>query len=131
MHERELYERGLVEFNDGRYFDCHDTLEELWMDMRGRPRRYLQGLIQAAVGLYHIYSGNLTGAYSQLTKSLEKLAEYPPSYLGVDVASLVDDLEILRGAIVTGLTAGEETIDPPSMLRISYNLDTESLAELE
>jgi predicted metal-dependent hydrolase len=131
MHERELYERGLVEFNDGRYFDCHDTLEELWMDMRGRPRRYLQGLIQAAVGLYHVYSGNLTGAYSQLSKSLEKLAEYPPSYLGVDVASLVDDLEILRAAIVAGLTAGEETIDPTEQLRISYDLDGESLAELE
>jgi len=36
--ERSLYEKGVGEFNARLFFECHDTLEELWAGVRGPSR---------------------------------------------------------------------------------------------
>lgn len=77
-------ERGVALFNEGRYFESHDVLEELWRGTRGYVRDFLKGLIQLAVGCYHLESGNRSGAESQLGKALGNLESYPDRYLGVD-----------------------------------------------
>ncbi len=86
--EREELARGLAQFNDRLFFECHDTLEEVWSGMRGAPRDFFQGLIQAAVGFYHLGNGNRAGARSVLGRSLERLARYPPHYAGVELEPL-------------------------------------------
>src|SRR3954467_9539412 len=115
MQFLEQYEGGIAEFNDGRYFECHDTLEELWMDERGERRRFLQGLIQGAVGLFHATGGNFTGANSQLTKSLEKLDLFGERFLGVDLDALRDELREVRAIIRRGIASGVERFDPESL----------------
>lgn len=104
MTEEPTYEaefaRGIELFNTKEFFDCHDVWEELWHDERGERRRFLQGMIQAAVGCYHLTNGNTTGAISQYTKSLEKLSEYPPDFHGIQLGKLRDQLTYcLSGAI--------------------------------
>lgn len=104
MTEEPTYEaefaRGIELFNTKEFFDCHDVWEELWHDERGERRRFLQGMIQAAVGCYHLTNGNTTGAISQFTKSLEKLSEYPPDYHGIQLGKLRDQLaHCLAGAL--------------------------------
>ncbi len=74
------------EFNAGRFFECHDTLEEVWRGVRGPARDFFQGLIQVAVGFYHLDNRNLRGAKSQLEKGLAKLDTYGDEYLGVELA---------------------------------------------
>src|ERR687887_667826 len=47
-----LLRTGIAQFNNGDYWECHETLEELW---RGEPDpvRYLyQGILLAGVGLH-------------------------------------------------------------------------------
>jgi len=83
---------GIDQFNHGDYWDCHETLEELW---RGEPDpvRYLyQGILQAGVGLYHLRRGNRRGALSKLRAARARLAPYAPACMGVDVAALRADL---------------------------------------
>ena len=46
--ERLLLATGLAQFNDRLFFESHDTLEEAWSGLRGAPRDFFQGLIQAA-----------------------------------------------------------------------------------
>jgi len=134
MRYLEQYERGIVEFNEGRFFECHDTLEELWMDERGERRRFLQGLIQGAVGLFHATGGNFTGANSQLTKALAKLDEYPPHFLGVDVASLRGGLRGALSEIRRRIALGEATalteLDPALIPAIDYTFDPASMSDL-
>jgi len=86
--QERLLEKGLEEFNSGLFFECHDTLEELWMGTRGPARDFFQGLIQIAVGFYHLNQWNLRGAKSQLEKGLRKLEAYPECYAGVDVGPI-------------------------------------------
>ena len=75
--------KGIDQFNAGNYFECHETLESLWMEEGGPDRFFIQGLIHLAVGLYHLKSGNRGGALSQLAKAAAKLKPYTDGQCGV------------------------------------------------
>lgn len=88
-----LLDRGVHEFNAGLFFECHDTLEELWRGTRGPARNFLQGLIQVSVGFYHLGNRNLLGGASQLEKGLQKLEAYGSEYLGLELVRLRDEVK--------------------------------------
>jgi len=77
--------RGVEQFNAGYYFECHDTLEEIWSGTRGPAHDFLQGLIQVAVAYYHLSNGNASGARSLFDRALKRLQGYGPSYLDLDL----------------------------------------------
>lgn len=87
---------GLRQFNAREFFDCHDTLEEIWKENNGEERLFLQGLIQVAVAYYHMGNGKFSGAYSQITKAIEKLAQYPEDYAGLDIGTFLTTLRFHR-----------------------------------
>jgi len=127
MDYRERFERGIAEFNEHLFFECHDTLEALWMEERGERRRFLQGVIQGAVGIFHASRRNFNGAESQLSRSIEKLAGYPPTFLGVDVASLRNGLDAFRDSIREYTAKGSLDYDPLLIPTIAYTYDPESM----
>ncbi|MEI7780964.1 MAG: DUF309 domain-containing protein, partial [Planctomycetota bacterium] len=57
-----LYLDGIEKFNECDYYESHEVWEELWTEYRGPSRKFYQGLIQAAVALYHFGNGNIRGA---------------------------------------------------------------------
>ncbi|WP_245577964.1 DUF309 domain-containing protein [Alicyclobacillus herbarius] len=73
------------------YFACHEHLESLWLDS-GRPE-VMKGLIQAAVCLYHLESGNIRGAMRMWTRGRPRLVQAAPDALGLDIRQLVADLD--------------------------------------
>jgi len=85
-----LFEKGIEEFNRQYFFEAHDTWEELWMETTGSHRLFYQGLIQTAVGFYHLGNENYKGACSQFGKALAKLEQYLPAYHGIDTEHLVE-----------------------------------------
>lgn len=85
-----LLGRGIEEFNRQFFFEAHDLWEELWMETAGTHRVFYQGLIQTAVGFYHLDNGNYKGACSQFGKALAKLGQYLPDYAGINTARLVE-----------------------------------------
>ncbi|PTX60261.1 hypothetical protein C8P63_10925 [Melghirimyces profundicolus] len=87
-----LFIRFLYHFNvDRDYFECHEVLEALWME-EGRDPLY-QGLLQAAVGLYHHRNGNVNGARKLFRAALEKLTNEPGDSLGIDLAGFRQQAE--------------------------------------
>ena len=103
--EREVL-KGIEQFNTGFYFECHDTLEEVWGGLRGEHRDFFQGLIQVSVAFYHLTGGNLTGAASLLERALKRLSRYPDRVYGFDLAGHRRDLQswlerIRRGGPLT------------------------------
>jgi len=87
------YLEGIRLFNEREFFECHDVFEELWTDTHGEERRFLQGLIQSAVGLYHFGNGNLGGARKMYHAAVEKLRPYAPEYWGLNLRKLLADLQ--------------------------------------
>ncbi|HUQ16372.1 MAG TPA: DUF309 domain-containing protein, partial [Candidatus Saccharimonadales bacterium] len=50
--------RGIEEFNAGRFFEQHETLEILWRDTRAPVRALFHGILQIGVGFHHWGKGN-------------------------------------------------------------------------
>ena len=85
--ERRAFAKGVDEFNRGYFFECHDTLEEMWTGLRGPARDFFQGLIQVSVAFYHLDNGNRAGAESMLQRALKRFAAYPDRYFGFDLGA--------------------------------------------
>jgi predicted metal-dependent hydrolase len=86
--EKAAFQKGVAEFNHGHFYECHDTLEDLWAGVRGPSRDFFQGLIQVAVGFYHLGNENPVGAARLFDRALKRLAGYPGQYAGVDLDAL-------------------------------------------
>jgi len=80
--------QAIKEFNGGLWFECHETLEELWVGAKGELRDFYQGLLQLAVAQHHWRNGNFKGALTLLRGGAELLSRVAPVRQGVDVAGL-------------------------------------------
>jgi uncharacterized protein len=82
--------KGIDEFNQGLFFECHETLEEIWLEEHGEERRFYQGIIQIAAGYFKLQQGVPAGAIKLWRSGLEKLEPYRPVYLGINVGSFIN-----------------------------------------
>jgi len=89
----ELALKGIEEFNRGEFYECHEYLEEAWMQERRRARFLYQGILQVGVGFYHLRNGNWRGATGLLRNGTVRLKEFEPETLGLDVARLIRESE--------------------------------------
>jgi uncharacterized protein len=85
--------KGIEEFNKGEFYECHEYLEEAWMQEPRRVRFLYQGILQVGVGFYHQQNGNWRGATGLLRNGTARLKEFEPEALGLDVARLVAECE--------------------------------------
>lgn len=69
---------AVEQFNRGDWYECHETLEELWVGERWEMRDFYQGLLQLAAALHHWREGNLKGATLLLEKGANLLRRVPP-----------------------------------------------------
>jgi predicted metal-dependent hydrolase len=86
-------DEGIRLFNAGEFFACHDVLEDFWTEQIGPEKPFFQGLIQAAVALYHFEEGNLGGAKRMSVSSRAYLSPFAPTCGGIDVAKLLADMD--------------------------------------
>ena len=109
-HGLDPIEEGIRLFNDRYFFEAHEVLEGVWREEHGEPRLFLQGLIQI-------------GAMTLLERGAEKIRHYPPGYLGIDAAPLLDHIEADR-ARLGRMQRGEEPEAPLDFPRIERKLQT-------
>lgn len=84
---------GVWLFNEGEFFACHDVFEDLWSELVGPEKPFFQGLIHAAVCLYHFEGSNLSGARRMYSSFRAYVADFAPEFCGIDVARLQQDME--------------------------------------
>lgn len=83
--------QGIDEFNRQEFYACHDTFEALWMDSVEPQKTFYQGILQIAVGCYHLENGNGRGATILLGEGIRRLHSYPDDYEGIDLAGLREE----------------------------------------
>ena len=108
------YRRGLELFNRGEFFDAHEVLEDVWRAAPAAEKKFLQGLIQVAVGLHHHSRGNGVGARSLLARAHKNLSAYPASHGDIDVAAL-------RAQVERWVNALEDGNCVPTLFRIEHH----------
>jgi len=111
--ERRAFEKGVAEFNTGHFFECHDTLEEMWTGVRGPSRDCFQGLIQVSVAFYHLDNRNLAGAASLLRRALKRFEGYPDRYYGFDLGRHRMELRQWLDRITKGDLTAMAVVPPP------------------
>ncbi|MFN0087477.1 MAG: DUF309 domain-containing protein [Blastocatellia bacterium] len=84
------YLRGIELFNEGRYFECHEIWETIWMRAEGAEREFLHAMIQIAAALLHLRRGNEGGAASVHARARARLAALPPMMLDLDTRAFAD-----------------------------------------
>ena len=94
--QRMLLAKGAAEWDERRFFDAHETWEELWMEEPRPIRSFFQGLILLAAGLHH-WTGTHKprGVQTKLSAGIERLAPYAPALLGVDVSAAIGAAGVL------------------------------------
>ncbi|MGB0453514.1 MAG: DUF309 domain-containing protein [Bacteriovoracaceae bacterium] len=65
--------RGVKLFNSGHYWECHEEIEDLWIEELGPVRYVYWAIIQLATALYHFEDENFAGARGMLHKTHEKV----------------------------------------------------------
>jgi hypothetical protein len=88
--------QALGEFNRGDWFECHETLEDLWVGENGEMRDFYQGMLQIAVALHHWRNGNYGGAIHLLVSGADYLRRVQPVCQRIDVAMLNAAADRLR-----------------------------------
>lgn len=92
--------RAFGEFNRGDWFECHETLEDLWVGTEGEIRDFYQGLLQIAVALHHWRNGNFGGAVSLLISGAGYLRRVRATCQRIEVEAMVADADCFREALV-------------------------------
>jgi uncharacterized protein len=93
---------GIALFNRANFFDAHEALEDIWRAAPGPEKKFLQGLIQVAVALYHHGNGNVIGARSVLRRRFRNLSRYPEGFGGIHLAGLLNSISDWQRALDEG-----------------------------
>lgn len=117
-----LFREGIEHFDAERYYEAHESWEDLWRTLEGQDRLFVQALIQAAVALHHLRRGNLAGARQLARATFSKLAVLPPANWGVDCEALAADLSQRLDPVLQGKPAGPSGGLPPIRLRVDSAL---------
>lgn len=88
--------QAIREFNHREWFECHETVEDLWIGEEGEVRDFYQGIIQIAVALHHWRNGNFGGAVSLLKGGSGYLRRVAGKCQWVDIAALIADAARMR-----------------------------------
>ena len=94
----EFYE-AIAQFNDGYYFESHETLEDLWMVTPLPERDLFQAVIQLAAAFVHYARSEYPGIIKLLDASADKLRRFLPDRLEIDTSALLSAVERARGEI--------------------------------
>lgn len=110
--------QAIREFNSRDWFECHETVEDLWIGESGEVRDLYQGIIQIAVALHHWRNGNFGGAISLLKGGAGYLGRVSAACQWVDVEALIADANRLRSALEELGKERMAALDPALIPRI-------------
>jgi uncharacterized protein len=85
--------RGLDLARRGEYFAAHEALEDAWRASEPEEKDFFQGLVHVVVAWYQAGRGNRVGFERQLQKAARRLGPFAPEHRGVDVATLLRQVE--------------------------------------
>ena len=119
---RGRFDRAVLLFNRGEFYEAHEDWEALWLEADGAYRLWLQGMIQYAAAFVHFKRGFYPRGFSRLMEqATEKCDPYKGPTDHIDWPALRTQLEpfILHGREVRdGAEMGSGTL--PALPQICY-----------
>jgi uncharacterized protein len=107
--------KGIEEFNQGLFFECHETLEEIWLEDHSETRPFYQGIIQIAAGYFKLEQGVPVGAIKLWRTGLAKVEPFAPVFLGVNLASLIEAVKANLAELEADQENASLSLRPPTI----------------
>ncbi len=98
----EKFRRGIAQFNHGKFFEAHETWEEIWLTTAEPEKTFLQGLIQVAAAFHHYSRKNHRGTRSLLQAGLKKLEKFSATHRSCEIETLRASLRLWVEALSSG-----------------------------
>lgn len=121
----ERFKKGLELFNEGEYFECHEVIEELWLetDPEDPYRDLYKGVIQAAAAIYQFERGILSGALGLFETSIKYLEIYRPKMLCLDVEKLIEGMNVCFAPLECWDRKEKLILNKRSIPKLRYHFD--------
>lgn len=82
---------AIEQFNRGEFWECHETLEDVWRETPYPFRLFYHAVIKTSVGHHHLKRHNRHGARVKLRDGVELLGLFQPEWMGVRTDLLLAD----------------------------------------
>ena len=112
-------ERGLRLYNQAKYFQAHEALENAWYAEQEPDRRLYQGILQAGIAFMHARNGYANGVFSMYARCRRWLAPWPDHCRTIDLGKLKSDLRVLVDSVTTLGPNHIQELDPNLFTKIS------------
>jgi len=93
--KQEALREAIDLFNQERFWEAHEVLEEIWHPATGVERDIIQGLILTAAGLVHYQKNENAVCVSILGRAMEKLGALD-NFKGLDIKRLRAGIEQIQ-----------------------------------
>lgn len=112
MFQKEHLEKmreGIHLFNEQKYWECHEALEDIWAEDNHDPVRYVYwAVIQVAASCIHYRDKKLIGAQGMMTKAKDKFRQCHERHILSDLVFKYLDWKELE-AIVSRIPDGTDS----------------------
>lgn len=99
------YRASIRLFNEREFYECHEVLEDVWLDVVDGTETFYKGLIHLATAFIHLYRGRHGASVSRFASAREYLERFAPGHMGLDVAALVANAADWEAELARGVCA--------------------------
>src|SRR5438552_6788255 len=122
--EHRLFLEGIRLFNQGDFFEAHDTWEEVWHRVQDRRReQFYRALIQSAVTLELLRGGRAVGVRQVFVSSMELFKGLPDVFMGLDIPQHIARVRHAIQLDLDDLATRQIQIDPTRLFQIDLLYD--------
>jgi len=105
MEKDKAIERAIQLFNDERYWEAHEVLEQIWKNASGTEREILNGIILIAAAFVHDEKNEQEICISILQRARKKLDQAFRRYYTIDIIRLEEMIsEIINSGSIQRFT---------------------------
>ena len=112
---------GINLFNQGRFFEAHETWEMLYQSAAISDKSFIEGLIQLSTACRLIEDfGEIKGPVKLIYQALIRFENYQPTYLDVKVADLAAAMEAWAKEIESSGARGQKPLPTIAVRRFGF-----------
>ena len=117
--ERRDYLAGIERFNEGDFFEAHETWEDCWNGTLDRRReRFYRAVIRGAVTLHLLRQGRAVGCRQVFVDCVNTFRGLPDVFMGLDIPRHIDRLRHAIAPALDDLNATHVQIDPSRLFKM-------------